>query len=78
MDRPTSLREAFARSAEQPPQPRPDRGTPSSVARLDELVELSRTDPAAFASLDATTRRRAADRAANLAHRASTGQGTAA
>ncbi|MEV4888986.1 hypothetical protein AB0K48_06325 [Nonomuraea sp. NPDC055795] len=71
MDRPTNLREAYARAdAEQTARPQPERGTPSSVVRLDELVELSRSNPAAFAGLDAVTRRRVGERAAHLDHRA--------
>ncbi len=44
-------------------------------AQLDELVELSKANPTAFAELDADTRYMVAQRAAHLAHRAAQQQG---
>lgn len=73
MDRPTSLREAYKRAqAEQDAriEARRSKETPASLAAVDEAVELSRTNPAAFAALPRELRQRAGDRALNLANRA--------
>ncbi|WP_219467739.1 hypothetical protein [Nonomuraea rhizosphaerae] len=70
MDRPASIQEAFERAAAKQGPPPLAEGTPSSVARLDEYVQLSQTNPAAFAALPEDLRRRVADRALNLANRA--------
>lgn len=78
MDRPTSIHQAYSRALEAKQaaaEQQPARGTPSSVARLDEYVELSRTNPAAFAALPADIRQGAADRALNLDARARAEQG---
>lgn len=84
MGRPT-LSEALAARLEQRRQHRAANPNPVSVdmdrhhgaklSHLDDLIELSRTDPIAFANLPASDRHAAGMRAANLAARAATTAG---
>lgn len=70
-DRPTSLREAYARAREQAPAaPSPDAVREASAAEKYADVDRLITNPAAVAFLPEEQRHQVADRAAYLAHRA--------